>query len=47
MKTLIKNAYVLTMDDDFAEYPRADILIDGSQITAIAPDIDALHRHAV
>jgi cytosine/adenosine deaminase-related metal-dependent hydrolase len=40
MKTLIKNAYVLTMDDDFAEYPRADILIDGSRITAVAPDIE-------
>lgn len=40
MKTVIKNARVLTMDDEFTEFPRADILIDGSQITAVAPDIE-------
>ena len=37
MKTLIRNAHVLTLDAEDREYPRADILIDGARITAIAP----------
>ena len=39
MKTLIKNARVLTMDDQFSEYERADILIHGSKIEAVGPDL--------
>ena len=35
MKTLIRNARVLTFDDEDREYPRADILIDGDRIAAI------------
>ena len=35
MKTLIRNAHVLTLDAEDREYPRADILIDGSTIAAI------------
>lgn len=37
MKTLIRNAHVLTLDEHDSEYPRADILIDGNCIAAIAP----------
>ena len=37
MKTLIRNAHVLTLDAQDREYPRADILIDGSTILAIGP----------
>jgi 5-methylthioadenosine/S-adenosylhomocysteine deaminase len=35
MKTLIRNAHVLTLDEHDSEHPRADILIDGSKIAAI------------
>ena len=37
-RTLIKNARVLTMDDQLTEYDRADILIEGTKIKAIDPD---------
>jgi len=37
MKTLIRNAHVLTFDAQDREYPRADILIDGDRIAAIGP----------
>ena len=37
MKTLIRNAHVLTFDAEDREYPRADILIDGDTIAAIGP----------
>jgi 5-methylthioadenosine/S-adenosylhomocysteine deaminase len=40
LDTLIKNARVLTMDEALTEYSRADILIRGTKIVAIAPDID-------
>ena len=35
MKTLIRNAHVLTLDAGDREYQRADILIDGARIAAI------------
>ena len=37
MKTLIRNAHVLTLDAEDREYPRADILIEGAKIAAIGP----------
>ncbi|MDR3574374.1 MAG: amidohydrolase family protein [Anaerolineaceae bacterium] len=37
---LIKNARVLTMDDQYTEYDRADILIEGTQIKAIGPNLE-------
>lgn len=39
MRTLIANARVLTCDDDDQELDRADILVDGDKIVAIAPDL--------
>jgi 5-methylthioadenosine/S-adenosylhomocysteine deaminase len=36
---LIKNARILTFDDDLREYDCADILVQGSRITAIGPDL--------
>ena len=39
MKTLIRNAHVLTLDGADREYGRADILIDGAKIAAIGPDL--------
>src|SRR5882672_304010 len=39
MKTLIRNAHVLTLDAEDREYPRAEILIDGSTIAAIGTDL--------
>jgi len=35
MTILIKNAFVLTMDDDFTEYENADVLVEGSKISAV------------
>ena len=40
MSILIRNARVLTMDDDDTEFPRADILVRGTRIAAIGPDLD-------
>ncbi|MCP4004736.1 MAG: amidohydrolase family protein [bacterium] len=37
--TFIKNARVLTMDDEGGEHPRANILIRGSEIESIGPDV--------
>jgi cytosine/adenosine deaminase-related metal-dependent hydrolase len=39
MSILIKNAHILTMDDQNHEYVRADILVAGTQIVAIGPDL--------
>ena len=39
MDTLIRNSRILTMDDDLTEYTRADLLIRGSKIAAIGPDL--------
>src|SRR5512139_2602303 len=39
MSTLIKNARILTFDDNMTEYPSADILVQGSKITALGPDL--------
>ena len=40
MSMLIRNARVLTMDDDDTEFPRADILVRGTRIAEIGPDLD-------
>ncbi len=39
MSVLIKNARILTMDDRYNEYGKADILVDGTKIAAIGPDL--------
>jgi len=41
MKTLIRNAHVLTLDAEDREYSRADILVDGATISAIGADLPA------
>src|SRR5512135_1296518 len=41
MGLLIKGARVLTLDPADSEYSRADILIEGSTIAAIGPDLHA------
>jgi len=41
MNTLIKNAHILTMDDSFNEYHQSDILIEGTKISQIGPEIKA------
>jgi cytosine/adenosine deaminase-related metal-dependent hydrolase len=35
---LVRNARVLTLDDDDREWPRADVLIESGRISAIGPD---------
>lgn len=39
MSILIRNARILTLDDNFSEYDRADILVRGSKIESIGPDL--------
>ena len=39
MRTLIRNAHVLTLDAEDREYARADILVDGDRIAAIGSDL--------
>lgn len=41
MRRLIRNACVISLDPDVGDHPRADILIEGSRISAIRPDIKA------
>ena len=41
MSLLIRNARVLTLDAADSEHARADILIEGSRIVAIGPDLQA------
>ncbi len=41
MGTLIKNARILTLDDQYTEYDKADILVEGTRIAAIGPDLQA------
>src|SRR5512135_1610196 len=40
MSLLIKNARILTMDDSFTEFSSADILVQGTKITAIDNHLD-------
>lgn len=39
MSILIKGARIATLDEQWTEYPSADILVEGSQIAAIGTDI--------
>lgn len=39
MTVLFKNARILTMDNEYTEYQRADILVDGDKITAIGENL--------
>jgi len=40
-RILIKNAIVLSQDDSIGELPRADVLVEGDRIAAVAPDVAA------
>lgn len=39
MTTFVKGAHILTLDEDDNEYARANILIEGSKIVDIGPDV--------
>lgn len=39
-RILIKNAAVVTMDDDLGDFERADVLVDDGKIVDVRPDID-------
>jgi 5-methylthioadenosine/S-adenosylhomocysteine deaminase len=41
VKTIIRNARVLTMDDGDTIVERADVLVDGQMIAAVGPDLTA------
>ena len=44
MRILIKDARILTIDDDFTEYEQADILVNGTEISAIGPNLQIPNR---
>jgi len=46
MATLIKNARILTMDNSFTEYQKADIFVEGSKITAIGDNLTVPESNA-
>ena len=39
-RTVIRDAIVITVDDKLGNYWRADVLIEGSRIAAVAPDLE-------
>src|SRR5215468_9321571 len=39
-KTLIKNGVVLTLDKKIGNFHRADVLIDGTKIAEVGPDLN-------
>lgn len=40
-KTLLKGGQVITLADELGDFERADILIDGTTIAAVGPDLEA------
>jgi cytosine/adenosine deaminase-related metal-dependent hydrolase len=40
-RILVKGAYVVTMDPALPDLPRGDVLVEGSRIVAVAPDLSA------
>ncbi len=40
-RLLVRNACVLSMDPDVGDFNRADVLIEGTRIAAVGPDLDA------
>jgi hypothetical protein len=44
MRTLIRNARVLTFDAEDRDLARANILIDGAEIVAVGPDAEFRRR---
>ena len=46
-QTLIKNGIVLTLDDHLGNFPRGDVLIEGSKIAAVGPNLEADDAHVI
>lgn len=40
-RILIRNACVLSMDPEVGDFDRADVLVEGTRIAAVGPDLDA------
>src|SRR5690349_9162982 len=40
-RLLIKDGYILTMDDTLGELPKGSVLVEGKRIVAVAPTIEA------
>jgi 5-methylthioadenosine/S-adenosylhomocysteine deaminase len=40
-RVLLKNGTVLSMDPDLGDFARADVLVEGSRIAAVAPNLEA------
>lgn len=40
-RIVVRNGFVVTMDRDLGDLPRADVLIEGDRIAAIGPDLDS------
>jgi cytosine/adenosine deaminase-related metal-dependent hydrolase len=46
-RTLLKGGNVLTLDKDLGDFPRADVLIEGTTIRAVQPRIDAADSEVI
>ena len=40
-RTLLKDGTVITMDKELGNFTRADVLIEGSKIAAVGPNLEA------
>src|SRR6266576_222007 len=39
-RLLIRNGYVVSVDPEIGDLPRADVLVEGSTIAAVGPDLE-------
>jgi 5-methylthioadenosine/S-adenosylhomocysteine deaminase len=46
-RTLIKNGIVLTVDKQVGNFPKGDVLIEGSQIAAVGPNLSAADAEVI
>ena len=46
-RTIIRNAIVISMDPAIGEHLNADVLIEGSKIAAVAPNLGAVDAREI
>ena len=46
-RMLLKGGHVITMDPELGDLPRGDVLIEGSKIAAVGPDLEAADAEVI
>ncbi|GHJ38479.1 amidohydrolase family protein [Streptomyces sp. TS71-3] len=46
-RLLLRNGTVITMDDELGDFDRADVLVSGGKIDAVAPDLGAVDARVI